>query len=368
MLENDYFKMRKEFEEMFKGVYHEDRFVLAMLDYVFKHQNDKQLINDNECIYNIYMWDKSIVKVRIILPNIFKNNMDIDTIKETILKLNKLVEEYSSITMPRCIVVSNALGYATFAVEHNTNNHQFDLKVFTEKDNFIEYLKERKLYEEHSNGEDSTSKYYVISADDPMFKETEEPVEESTKETTDQTMRRLSLISEKGNDSIMTRVKAVNSLLATYDHRLSDPNIVNFEKQEIELKREFLNEFKNIIINNSFKYTNEFKFLVGYIDSTNEYYEVEIGSDRLPNIFCSLTPEDILKYEIGKFIDNVCNLYFKPIKVFAYMKLRKYDNRVVSDMMYKDEAKDEWKEILYCVYRDFEWVEHLSYKNGAMRK
>lgn len=362
MLENNYFKMRKEFEEKFKDGSGKEIFIFAMLDYIFKHQNDKEFITDDECIYSIYVWNKSTLSAIANLPNIFKKDIDAKVLENTILKLNKLVEEYTYINMPRCIVVSsNTSGRAVFVLEHNMKDDQFNLKVFTEEDNFIKYLKLKSLYEE----ENSSAKYCIISADDPIFKEIQEPVEE----TTEHTIRRgrLSLI-ETEDDSIMTRVKAVNSLLGTYSHRLVDPNIVDFERQEIELKREFLNEFKNIIINNAFRYTNEYKFLVGYIDSTNEYYEVELGADRLPNIFCTLTSEDILKYEIGKFVDNVCNLYFKPIKVFAYMKLKKYENRVVSDLIYKNEAKDEWKEMLYCVYRDFEWVEHLSYKNGPMRE
>ena len=365
MLENNYFKMRKEFEEMLEGPeFFKDKFVLGILDFIFKHGNDDLKLEDEKYLYSIYTWDKSIMSISIVLPNIFKKDVSYEVVKDTILKLNKIVDKYSGFTMPRCIIVSTiTYDKEPIIIEHDkfAGFNLFNSKGTTH----IEYLKNRGLYEE-TNGEDTQGTHYRLTEDDPMFKEIEEPVEE---ETTEPTIRRgrLSLISERENDSIMTRVKAVNSLLATYDHRLSDPNIVDFEKQEIELKREFLNEFKNIIINNSFKYTNEFKFLVGYIDATNEYYEVEIGSDRLPNIFCSLTAEDILKYEIGKFIDNVCNLYFKPIKVFAYMKLRKYDNRVVSDLVYKDEAKDEWKEMLYCVYRDFEWIEHLSYKNGAMR-
>ena len=366
MLENNYFKMRKEFEEMFEGPeFFKDKFVIGILDFIFKHGNDDLKLEDEKYLYSIYTWDKSIMSISIFLPNIFKKDASYEVVKDTILKLNKIVDKYSGFTMPRCIIVSTiSYDKEPIIIEHDkfAGFNLVDMKDITH----IKYLKDRGLYE-GIDGDDRQGTHYRLTEDDPMFKEIEEPVEESTKETIDQTMRRLSLINERNNDSIMTRVKAVNSLLATYDHRLSDPNIVDFEKQEIKLKREFLNEFKNIIINNSFKYTNEFKFLVGYIDATNEYYEVEIGSDRLPNIFSSLTPEDILKYEIGKFIDNVCNLYFKPIKVFAYMKLKKYENRVVSDLIYKDEAKDEWKEMLYCVYRDFEWVEHLSYKNGPMR-
>lgn len=356
MLENNYFKMRKEFEEMFEGPeWFKDKFVLGILDFIFKHGNDDLKVTDERCMYNIYTWGEDIKSISILLPNIFKKDVSYEEVKDVILKLNKIPRKYSGYTMARFIRISNVSNDSSFIIEHDKH---IGFNLVDENITGLEYLQNKDL------DKDIKVEYYRLTEDDPIFKEIEEPVEEAPKATIRR--GRLSLI-ETEDSSIMTRVKAVSSLLKTYDYRLEDPNIVDFEKQELELKREFLDEFKNIIINNSFKYTNEFKFLLGYLDATNEYYEVEIGSDRLPNIFCSLTSEDILKYEIGKFVDNVCNLYFKPIKVFAYMKLRKYDNRVVSDLVYKDEAKDEWKEMLYCVYRDFEWVEHLSYKNGAMR-
>ena len=41
MLENNYFKMRKEFEEIFEGPeYFKGKFVLGILDFIFKHGND----------------------------------------------------------------------------------------------------------------------------------------------------------------------------------------------------------------------------------------------------------------------------------------------------------------------------------------
>ena len=64
MKEKDYFEMRKEFEEMFKGPWKEDRFTLAMLDFVFKHGNDKLDRDYEECMYSLYMWDKSIINVK----------------------------------------------------------------------------------------------------------------------------------------------------------------------------------------------------------------------------------------------------------------------------------------------------------------
>lgn len=359
MLENNYFKMRKEFEEMLEGPeYFKGKFALGILDFIFKHGNDDLKVKDERCMYNVYTWDESIRSISIFLPNIFKKDVSYEEVKDVILKLNKIISKYSKITMPRFILVSDVTGDSSIIIEHDKF---IGFNLINEGIRGSEYLKNRGL-DENKN---TNVEYYRLTEDDSLFKEIEEPVEE----TTEPTIRRgrLSLINGREDSSIMTRVKAINSLLKTYDYRLEDPNIVDFERQELRLKREFLDEFKNIIINNSFRYTNEFKFLLGYLDATNEYYEVEIGSDRLPNIFCSLTPEDILKYEIGKFIDNVCNLYFKPIKVFAYMKVRNYENRVVSDLVYKDEANTEWKEMLYCAYRDFEWVEHLSCKNGAMR-
>lgn len=351
--------MRKEFEEMFEcREYFKEKFVLGILDFIFKHGNDDLKVKDEKCMYNIYTYGEvTSESISIFLPNIFKKDVSYEVVKDVILKLNKIVSKYSGFTMPRFILVSDVSNDSSFIIEHDTF---IGFNLVDKNITGLEYFKNKGL------NEDIKIEYYRLTEDDPIFKEIEEPVEEAPKATIRR--GRLSLINgREDNESVMTRVRAVNSLLKTYDYKLADPNIVDFEKQELELKREFLDEFKNIIINNAFKYTNEFKFLLGYLDATNEYYEVEIGSNRLPNIFCSLTSEDILKYEIGKFIDNVCNLYFKPIKVFAYMKLRKYDNRVVSDLVYKDEAKDEWKEMLYCVYRDFEWVEHLSYKNGAMR-
>ena len=362
MLGNNYLKMRKEFEEMFEGPeFFKGKFVLGILDFISKHVNDNLKVKDERCMYNIYTYGETTKSISIFLPNVFKKDVSYEDVKDVILKLNKIMSKYSGFTMPRFILVSDTTTDSSIIIEHDKF---IGFNLVGENITGLEYLKNRGL-EENNENKGINVEYYRLAKNDPLFTEIEEPVEEEAPKATIR-RGRLSLI-ETEDDSIMTRVKAVNSLLATYDYRLADPNIVEFERQETQLKREFLDEFKNIIINNSFRYTNEFKFLVGYLDATNEYYEVEIGSDRLPNIFSSLTPEDILKYEIGKFIDNVCNLYFKPVKIFAYMKLRKYDNRVVSDLMYKDEAKDEWKEMLYSVYRDFEWVEHLSYKNGPMR-
>lgn len=378
MKEKDYFEMRKEFEESFIGPWREDKFVLAMLDFVFKHGNDKLDRDYEECMYSLYMWDKGIINVKIVLPNIFKDNAEPSLIKDAILKLNKVVNKYSKINMPRCIVVSGCVDKELkdlFILDH-AKTAEFSLIALDKGVGINVYLESRGLYEGTSD-EDTRGSYYTISKDDPMFTETEDKTEEKEAEKEDKVVPKYSSIKsifdrtgmfDRENDITNTRIKAVESLLATYDHRLEDPNITTLEKQELRLKREFLDEYKGIIIGNSFRYTNDFKFVVGYVDHINEYQEYVLGSDRLPNIFSSLESMETLKYHIGRFVDNVCGMYTKPVKIVLYMRIGTVKGVCISDLRYNREAEFEWKEMLYTRYQDYEWIEHLSHKNGALTK
>lgn len=378
MKEKDYFEMRKEFEESFIGPWREDKFVLAMLDFVFKHGNDKLDKDYEKCMYSLYMWDKGIINVKIALPNIFKDNAEPSLIKDTILKLNKVLKKYSKINMPRCIVVSGCVDKEfkdLFILDHSKQT-EFSLITLDKGVGINVYLESRGLYEGTSD-EDTRGSYYTVSKDDPMFTETEDKTEEKEAEKEDKVVPKYSSIKsifgrtgmfDRENDVTNTRVKAVESLLATYDYRLEDPNITTLEKQELRLKREFLNEFKGVIIGNSFRYTNEFRFVIGYVDHINEYQEYALGSDRLPNIFSTLDSLDTLKYHLIRFIDGVCGMYTKPVKIVLYMRIGTVKNVSISDLRYNREAEFEWREMLYTRYQDYEWVEHLSDKNGALTK
>lgn len=377
MKEKDYFEMRKEFEESFIGPWREDKFVLAILDFVFKHGNDKLDRDYEECMYSLYMWDKSIINVKIVLPNIFKDNAEPSLIKDVILKLNKVLKKYSKINMPRCIVVSGCVDKEhkdLFILDHSKQT-EFSLITLDKGVGINVYLESRGLYEGTSD-EDTRGSYYTISKDDPMFTETEE-TEEKEAEKEDKVVPKYSSIKsifgrtgmfDRENDVTNTRTKAVESLLATYDYRLEDPNITTLEKQELRLKREFLDEYKGVIIGNSFRYTNEFRFVIGYVDHINEYQEYVLGSDRLPNIFSSLDSVETLKYHLIRFIDGVCGMYTKPVKIVLYMRIGTVKNVSISDLRYNREAEFEWKEMLYTRYQDYEWIEHLSDKNGALTK
>lgn len=374
MKEKDYFEMRKEFEESFSNTYCGGVFPLAILDFVFKHGNDKLDRDYEECEYSLYMWDKSIINVKIVLPNIFKDDAEPGLIKDTILKLNKVLNKYSKINMPRCIVVSGHTdkGFKNlFILEHN-KSIEFLLITLDRGVGINVYLESKGLYEDPT-GEDTKGTYYAISKYDPMFTETEDKTEEKEATVVPKYSSIKSIFDRNGvfdreNDVTNTRVKAVKSLLATYDHRLEDPNITTLEKQELRLKREFLDEFKGIIIGNNFRYTNDFKYKIGYVDHINEYTEYVLGSDRLPNIFSSLDSLDTLKYHIIRFIDNVCGMYTKPVKIVLYMRIGTVKNVCISDLKYNREAEYEWKEMLYTRYQDYEWIEHLSHKNGALDK
>lgn len=378
MKEKDYFEMRKEFEEMFKGPWKEDKFVLAMLDFVFKHGNDKLDRDYEKCMYSLYMWDRGIINVQILLPNIFKDDAEPSLIKDVILKLNKVLKKYSNINMPRCIVVS---GYVDkefkdlFILDHSKQT-EFSLITLDGEIGVNKYLENRGLYEDQAL-EDRKGSYYILTEDHPMFTETEDKTEEKEAEKEDKVVPKYSSIKsifdrtgmyDRENDVHNTRVKAVESLLATYDHRLADPNITTLEKQELRLKREFLDEFKGIITGNSFRYTNEFRFVIGYVDHINEYTEYVLGSDRLPNIFSSLDSLETLKYHLIRFIDGVCGMYTKPVKIVLYMRIGTVKNVSISDLRYNREAEFEWREMIYTRYQDYEWIEHLSHKNGALTK
>ena len=377
MKEKDYFEMRKEFEEMFKGPWKEDRFTVAILDFVFKHGNDKLDRDYEKCMYSLYMWDRGIINVQILLPNIFKDNAEPSLIKDTILKLNKVLKKYSKINMPRCIVVSGHTdeGFKNLFILDHGKQTEFSLITLDDEIGLNKYLENRGLYEDQAL-EDRKGSYYILTEDHLMFTETEE-TEEKEAEKEDKVVPKYSSIKsifdrtgmyDRENDVHNTRVKAVESLLATYDYRLEDPNITTLEKQELRLKREFLNEFKGVIIGNSFRYTNEFKFVIGYVDHINEYTEYVLGSDRLPNIFSSLDSLETLKYHIIRFIDGVCGMYTKPVKIVLYMRIGTVKNVSISDLRYNREAEFEWKEMLYTRYQDYEWIEHLSHKNGALTK
>lgn len=378
MKEKDYFEMRKEFEENFIGPWREDKFVLAMLDFVFKHGNDKLDRDYEKCMYSLYMWDKSIINVQIVLPNIFKDDAEPSLIKDTILKLNKIVKKYSKINMPRCIVVSGHTdkGFKNLFILDHSKQTEFSLITLDGEIGVNKYLENRGLYEDQAL-EDRKGSYYILTEDHPMFTETEDKTEEKEAEKEEKVVPKYSSIKsifdrtgmfDRENDVTNTRVKAVESLLATYDHRLEDPNITTLEKQELRLKREFLDEFKGVIIGNSFRYTNEFRFVIGYVDHINEYTEYALGSDRLPNIFSSLDSLDTLKYHLIRFIDGVCGMYTKPVKIVLYMRIGTVKNVSISDLRYNREAEFEWKEMLYTRYQDYEWIEHLSHKNGALTK
>lgn len=378
MKEKDYFEMRKEFEEMFKGPWKEDRFTLAMLDFVFKHGNDKLDRDYEKCMYSLYMWDRGIINVQILLPNIFKNDAEPGLIKDTILKLNKILNKYSKINMPRCIVVSGHTdkGFKNLFILDHGKQTEFLLITLDKGVGVEKYLESRGLYEDQAL-EDRKGSYYILTEEHPMFTETEDKTEEKEAEKEDVVVPKYSSIKsifgrtgmyDRENDVTNTRTKAVESLLATYDYRLADPNITTLEKQELRLKREFLNEYKGVIIGNSFRYTNDFRFVVGYVDHINEYQEYVLGSDRLPNIFSSLDSLDTLKYHLIRFIDGVCGMYTKPVKIVLYMRIGTVKNVSISDLRYNCEAEFEWKEMLYTRYQDYEWIEHLSDKNGALTK
>lgn len=378
MKEKDYFEMRKEFEESFIGPWREDKFVLAMLDFVFKHGNDKLDRDYEKCMYSLYMWDKSIINVQILLPNIFKDDAEPSLIKDTILKLNKVLKKYSKINMPRCIVVSGHTdeGFKNLFILDHSKQTEFSLITLDGEIGVSKYLENRGLYEDQAL-EDRKGSYYILTEDHPMFTETEDKTEEKETEKEDKVVPKYSSIKsifdrtgmfDRENDITNTRTKAVESLLATYDHRLEDPNITTLEKQELRVKREFLDEFKGVIIGNSFRYTNEFKFVVGYVDHINEYTEYALGSDRLPNIFSSLDSLETLKYHLIRFIDGVCGMYTKPVKIVLYMRIGTVKNVSISDLRYNREAEFEWREMLYTRYQDYEWIEHLSDKNGALTK
>ena len=373
MKEKDYFEMRKEFEEMFKGPWKEDRFTLAILDFVFKHGNDKLDRDYEKCMYSLYMWDRGIINVQILLPNIFKDNAESSLIKDTILKLNKVLKKYSKINMPRCIVVSGHTGKEfknLFILDHGKQT-EFSLITLDGEIGVNKYLENRGLYEDQAL-EDRKGSYYILTEDHPMFTETEDKTEEKEAEeeviVAPNKRPQIKSIFDRENDVTNTRIKAVESLLATYDYRLVDPNITTFEKQELRLKREFLNEFRGVIIGNSFRYTNDFKFVIGYVDHINEYQEYALGSDRLPNIFSSLDSLETLKYHLIRFIDGVCGMYTKPVKIVLYMRIGTVKNVSISDLRYNREAEFEWREMLYTRYQDYEWIEHLSHKNGALTK
>lgn len=157
------------------------------------------------------------------------------------------------------------------------------------------------------------------------------------------------------------REKCVRDVINMYKHNLKFKGLAFTQSNDIKDKLRVLEGLVEVISTNSFRYSNDVKYVIGYdIESTADkslsktYYESEFESGVLPDIFYRYPMSEIFKNALDDFISKVCDIGGNPVKITVYMKYKKYCNGNTSIF------KEEWKELLIAEKQAFGWVYELK--------
>lgn len=157
------------------------------------------------------------------------------------------------------------------------------------------------------------------------------------------------------------REKCVRDVINMYKHNLKFKGLAFTQSNDIKDKLRVLEGLAEVISTNSFRYSNDVKYVIGYdIESTADkslsktYYESEFESGVLPDIFYRYPMPEIFKNALDDFISKVCDIGGNPVKITVYMKYKKFCNGNTSIF------KEEWKELLIAEKQAFGWVYELK--------
>ena len=157
------------------------------------------------------------------------------------------------------------------------------------------------------------------------------------------------------------REKCVRDVINMYKHNLKFKGLAFTQSNDIKEKLRVLEGLAEVISTNSFRYSNDVKYVIGYdIESTADkslsktYYESEFESGVLPDIFYRYPMPEIFKNALDDFISKVCDIGGNPVKITVYMKYKKFCNGNTSIF------KEEWKELLIAEKQAFGWVYELK--------
>lgn len=157
------------------------------------------------------------------------------------------------------------------------------------------------------------------------------------------------------------REKCVNDVINMYKHNLKFKGLSFTQSNDIKDKLRVLKGLAEVISSNSFRYSNETKYVIGYdIEATADkslsktYYESEFDSETLPDVFYRYPMDEIFKSTLDKFISKICEMGGNPVKITVYMKYKRFSNGNT------DVFKEEWKELLVAEKQAFGWVYELK--------
>lgn len=156
------------------------------------------------------------------------------------------------------------------------------------------------------------------------------------------------------------REKCIADLISMYEHNLKFKGLSFTQSNDIKEKLRVLKGLAEVISSNSFRYSNDTKYVIGYdMESTADkslsktYYESEFDSETLPDVFYRYPMDEIFKSSLDTFISKICEAGGNPTKITVYMKYKKFCNGSTSIF------KEEWKELLIAEKQAFGWVYEL---------
>lgn len=157
------------------------------------------------------------------------------------------------------------------------------------------------------------------------------------------------------------REKCISDVIGMYEHNLKFKGLSFTQSNNIKEKLRVLKGLSEVISSNSFRYSNDTKYVIGYdMESTADkslsktYYESEFDSETLPDVFYRYPMDEIFKSTLDTFISKICEAGANPIKITVYMKHKKFCNGNTSVF------KEEWKELLIAEKQAYGWVYELK--------
>lgn len=157
------------------------------------------------------------------------------------------------------------------------------------------------------------------------------------------------------------REECIADVIGMYEHTLKFKGLSFTQSNNIKEKLRVLKGLTEIISSNSFRYSNDTKYVICYdMESTADkslsktYYESEFDSETLPDVFYRYPMDEIFKNTLDTFISKICEAGANPIKITVYMKYKKFCNGNTSVF------KEEWKELLIAEKQAYGWVYELK--------
>ena len=300
--------------------------------------------------------DKSEKKKELNVGDLFKSTYTVD---ETVTNLINLVErtpkDFFEDEAPYRIIVEAALSLNSF-VEILRYEFSDDIEDFVISKNeraIFEIEKEYKPVQFQSMRE--------ILGNTTINKTVEVDKTCACKSHTDEiTTPAGETNSAKIKDDKVEKVKAINDLLETYDAILKYGKPFMEHERITRRRKEFLEDFKNMLITAETVAKNDVAIEVESITSGG------VVRSRLNEYLYNIFRKDVVEYNyygesLSRFIEKaVPNSNEDPRRITVYLAIPCYP---------VDENEYDYKkvELLYFVKRDNEWVHHESLKYGPMK-